>query len=60
MMKRGAPIVLDGKPGPLPEIRMTSTGILYVMAPFGPHADKLVLICDDDGAVSVAIKREHN
>lgn len=47
---------LDRKPGTLPEIQATEDGIAFVMAPFGAHGQRLVIRCDDNGDVWVAIR----
>jgi hypothetical protein len=50
---------LDRKPGSLPEIQTTDNGIAFVMAPFGANGQRLVVRCDENGNVWVAIRREN-
>jgi hypothetical protein len=48
---------LDGQPGRLPDVRVESDDIVFVMTPPGTaHEGRLVIRCDVDGELWVSIQ----
>jgi hypothetical protein len=49
--------ILNGQPGPIPEIRTDGDGITFVMKPLGARrGEQLVIRCDEHGEVWIAIR----
>jgi hypothetical protein len=48
--------LLDGRPGPVPDIRRDARGLTLIMHPVGTNTnDRLVVRCDDRGTIWISI-----
>jgi hypothetical protein len=57
-MKRARPTI-DDRPGALPDIRMTGSGVTFVLTPAGTDTSaRLIIRCDDEGGIWMAIQHD--